>query len=108
MKTEAEIRMDFENAKKTADMIEQIAQDLSRRCGQPVRESCDMLSSKWEGPAKRAFFKKLYGANGIFDWLFGLLGKLATYIRQKAKIMYEAEMRNVERARTRGGGGSIR
>lgn len=101
MKTEHEILMDFENAKRTADIIDEIANDLSSRCSKPVRESCDMLAKKWEGPAKEAFFKKLYGTDGILDWLLGLLRRLSTHIRNKAKRIYDAEMRNVQIARER-------
>lgn len=101
-KTMYTIEMDFQNAKKQADELEQVARSLSTLAEGHFQSCISGIAACWKGENAAAFCKKgsIVGSN-IKDSA-DQLKHAADAIRQMAENTYHAEKTNYEIAQRRG------
>lgn len=86
------IEFDFEQAKKQASVLDEIANDLNTLTTNKFDTTMQSLSSNWKGDSATAYLKKgvtlqSYMKNSAKD-----LNTVANNIRTVARKIYEAEM----------------
>lgn len=100
-KTMYAIEMDFANASRQADELDQIAQSINNLVNNQFQSCLRGVASDWKGENAAAFCRKgnILGENiqkSVSD-----LKKTAATIRTIARNTYQAEKRNFEIAQTR-------
>lgn len=100
-KTMHTIEMDFQEAKRQADELEQAAQSLGMLADGQFQSCLAGIAVNWKGENAAAFCKKgnIVGSN--IKNVAGNLRDAAEVIRQIAENTYNAEKRNYEIAQNR-------
>lgn len=101
MKSEWEIRCDFQNAINKAAELEGVASNLRSLANNDLEQSLQTLSNAWKGEAATAYIGK---GNRLQERIVANAGKLdrtAQTIRTTAKRTYDAEMEALRIARER-------
>ncbi|MDE7312623.1 MAG: hypothetical protein K2N87_13550 [Eubacterium sp.] len=100
-KTMHTIEMDFQHAKKQAEELEQIAQNLRMLTENSFQPCLLGIAANWKGENATAFCKKgAVVASGLQQSAVGL-SQAADTLRQTAQNTYEAEKRSYELAEAR-------
>lgn len=92
MKSDSEIRYDFQQAIRKAEELEGIAANLKRLANNDLENSLQALSGAWKGEAARTYLLK---GNNLQAKILSNAKKLestARTIRSVAKRTYNAEM----------------
>lgn len=99
--SEASIMMDFKKAKQQADSIEAIADRLSNLSSTSFDDTMKMLSSDWKGDSASTYLNKCLILQGALDDTVTSMRLIADTIREIARRIYEAELKNLEIAQKR-------
>ena len=100
-KTVDTIEMDFRNAKRQADELEQIAQNLKTLSEGRAQTCLFEVAASWKGENASAFCKKGAAACSHIQNSANDLKNAADALRRIAANLYEAEMKNYKTARNR-------
>lgn len=100
-KTASEIRMDFSRAKRQADQLETLGEELKRLADHKVEDSFERIASVWEGENSEKYRTKGRILEEKLRENAGELLKAADAIRTIAQNIYLAEMRALELAQER-------
>jgi len=106
MKSQYQIKINFQQAKAEADRLEYVANQMKCLVYEKLAQSMREISYTWTGRSAYRFLRKqafqLHYINTLIDAIYDV----AADIRRIAKQIYEAEMRAYEIAvrRTSGGG----
>lgn len=100
-KTAYVIEMDFANASRQAEELEQIAQSLSNLVNNDFYSCLRGVASDWKGENASVFCKKGEKLGCDIQQSVSDLKKTAAAIRTIARNTYHAEMQNFEIARLR-------
>ncbi len=92
MATRERIEMDFRQAMRQADEVDEIASSLSRLADDKLEGSLITLASGWTGENANAYIKKGQALEGRINASAGDLRQVAEAIRSAARRIYEAEM----------------
>lgn len=92
MSSRAEIRIDFQQAMRQADRLDEIAKKLERVSKNSMEDSMQNLSSAWKGNNASAFLRKEEHLQKDIYVTAGNIREIADDIRQIAGRIYEAEM----------------
>lgn len=102
-KTMAEIQMDFSQAMRAAEELDQLAQKLDDVSNKKIESTFQFLKQTWTGEASQEFIKK----GKILEEKIAAEGKLlkqnAEAIRVSARAIYNAEMEAFRLAQIREG-----
>lgn len=100
-KTMHAIEMDFQNAKRQAEELEQIAQNLSMLADNQFQQCLAAIAANWKGENAAAFCKKGCVVGNHMKESADSLRKTAAVMRQIAENTYQAEKNNCEIAGSR-------
>lgn len=100
-KTMETIEMDFKNANRQADELEQIAQDLVTLSEDHFQPWLAAVAASWKGDNASVFCKKGTAASDGLSASAADLQQIAAAIRQIAQNTYDAEKRSCEIAQER-------
>jgi len=100
-KTMEAIEMDFKNAARQADELEQVAQDLSVLADESFQECLSKIAANWKGENATAFCQKGSTVGNHIKNAAEDLKNSAETLRQIARNLYEADKRVYEIARNR-------
>lgn len=100
-KTMQTIEMDFQNARKQADELEQIAKSLSLLADEQFQSCLSAVAACWKGENASAFCKKGHIVGNNIKNSAEELKDAAAVMRQMAENTYDAEKKNYEIAKTR-------
>jgi len=92
MKSDSEIRYDFQQAIRKAEELESVASNLKRLSNSELENSLQSLAGAWKGEAARAYLAK---GNRLQEKILENARKLeatARTIRSMAQKTYDAEM----------------
>ncbi len=108
MKSNSQILMDFNNAKRQAARLEDAARSIRRESGR-MSDCRNDVSAAWSGDNASKFIAKMGIVSEDLEKIASSLEKTAEVIRKNAKTMYDAEMEAKriaeERTHFSGGGG---
>ena len=93
--------MDFANASRQADELDQIAQSLNSLAKNDFDSCLRGVASDWKGENAAAFCRKGEKLGGYIQQSVKDLKKTAATIRTIAQNTYQAEMKNLEIAKMR-------
>lgn len=93
MKSDSEIRYDFQQAVRKAEELERVAENLRRLANNDLEESLQALSNAWKGEAAAAYIGKGSRLQARILASAKNLENIARTIRSSAKRTYDAEMR---------------
>ncbi|WP_455713956.1 WXG100 family type VII secretion target [Anaerosporobacter sp.] len=99
--SEASIMMDFKKAKQQADSIDAIADRLSNLSCTSFDDTMKTLSSDWKGDSASTYLNKCLTLQGALDDTVTSIRTTADTIREIARRVYEAELKNLEIAQKR-------
>lgn len=88
----ANIELDFRNAKRQADKLEQLAMELERLAANKFDDTMNDLSAHWKGDNANAYLQKAYHLETDMKDTASDMRKTANQIRRTAKKIYDAEM----------------
>lgn len=100
-KTMDMIEMDFQNARRQAGELEEIAQSLHMLAEQGIQSCMAGIAANWKGDNAAAFCKKGTIVESNIRQTAQELKNAAEVIRQMAQNTYQAEKANYETARNR-------
>lgn len=100
-KTMDMIEMDFKNANRQADELEQIAQSLHTLSQDSFQPCLAAVAASWKGENASVFYKKGTAASDGLLVSAADLKQIAAAIRQMAQNTYDAEKRSCEIAQER-------
>ena len=100
-KTMYSIEMDFQNARRQADDLEQIAQNLNMLADEHFQSCIAGIAANWKGENAAAFCKKGNIVGHNIKNAAADLKNAASVIRQIAENTYQAEKAGYEIARNR-------
>lgn len=100
-KTMHAIEMDFQSAKRQAEELEQIAQNLSVLADNQFQQCLDGIAASWKGDNAAVFCKKGYLVGNQIKNSADSLRNTAAVMRQIAANTYQAEKNNYEIAQNR-------
>ena len=108
MKSSNQIRFDFEQAKRRAAELDDIAEDMGRLSNTDLENTMAELAGGWKGDSAAQFQKKVESLQTEINSTAKELSSIATTIRNIARTIYNAEMEALTIANRRqyGGGGS--
>lgn len=92
MKTDSEIRFDYNKAIRRAEELEEAARNLRQLSDRELEDSLQSLANAWRGEAANAYIRK---GNQLQEKILANARKLtdtAKTIRSTAKRTYDAEM----------------
>lgn len=92
MKTKAQIEFDFEQARRRAAELEEIAADLSQLSKRDMENTRAELSGAWKGESAQLFQTKAGKLQEDIQDTAKELNTIAATIREIAQRIYEAEM----------------
>lgn len=87
-----QISMDFEQAKRKADELDRIADELGRLSGTEFADTLYNLGNNWKGDNAQAYIRKGLSLKEKMEQTAGELRASASTIRAVAKNIYDAEM----------------
>lgn len=96
MKTRNQIQFDFEQAKRQADALDEIAGRLDDLANKKVAAAREELPAYWEGISAQAFQSKQMKLEEEIRSSAKKLRDEAEKVRTVAKLIYDAEMRALE------------
>ena len=97
----ANIELDFRNAKRQAEKLEQLANDLERLSARKFDDTLGDLAANWKGECANAYLQKAYKLESDMKGTASDMRKTAAQIRKTAKRIYDAEMYAKELAERR-------
>lgn len=100
-KTMQAIEMDFQNAKRQAEELEQTAHNLSMLVDNHFQQCIAATAANWKGDNAAAFCKKGYLVGNHIKDSADSLRNIAAVMRQIAENTYQAEKNNYEIAKSR-------
>lgn len=100
-KTLDTIEMDFRNAIRQADELEQVAQNLHMLADGEIQACLSKVAANWKGENAAAFCKKGAIVGNQIKNSASDLKNAAETMRKIAHNLYEAEKKNYEIARNR-------
>lgn len=106
MKSSAEIRFDFQNARLQADRLDDLADRLERQVADQMTEGARQLHAAWTGDSASRFIAKHDELQQQVRQNIRDLRSIAEEIRRIAKRVYDAEMEALRIVAQRGGGGA--
>ena len=110
MATKRQIEMNFQQAKKQAEALEQLASRLDRLAGRDFAGTMQDVSNHWKGQNATQYLNKASILQSKMQTSAKSLNSIAASIRTAAKRMHDAELRAWQIAQQRtyngGGGGS--
>lgn len=92
MKSSAEIRFDFQNARLQADRLDDLADRLERQVADQMADGAQRLHSVWTGDSASRFIAKHDELQQQVRQNIRDLRSIAEEIRRIAKRVYDAEM----------------
>lgn len=92
MASRSEIEFDFDQAKKQAKRIDEIADDLSNLSKSKLENTLSTLSANWKGQNASNYLAKGGRLQGEINGTANELHSIASTIREIARRIYEAEM----------------
>lgn len=92
MATFYSIQMDFSEAKRQANSLDEIAQNLRLIANGTMQESMTHIASNWRGENSKKFIQKQQTVTENIKRRADELERIAEQIRLAAKRIYEAEM----------------
>lgn len=101
MASEHTIKMNFENAKRQANELSDIAERVSEIATGKLTESIENIDKNWDGANSKKFLKKSNELKAKVEDSAKDIAAVADAIRKMAKAVYDAEMKNIETAKTR-------
>lgn len=99
--SEVTIQMNFSNAMRQAQALENLASELNRLSGQELSSSLSSIAGAWKGDSASLFLQKGDRLAGQISGSATALYNAARDIRSIARRTYNAEMRALELARLR-------
>ena len=108
MATKRQIEMDFQQAKKQADTLEQLASRLDRLANRDFAGTMQDVSNHWKGQNAQQYLNKASTLQSKMQTSAESLNKIAASIRSAAKRMRDAELRALQIAQQRKYGGGSR
>ncbi len=102
MASRYQISMDFGQAKRKADELERIADELGRLAGTEFADTLNNLGNNWKGDNAQAYIQKGMSLKEKMENTAGSLRASASTIRTVAKNIYDAEMEALRIAEERG------
>lgn len=100
MATRFSIEMDFNQAMRQADRLDELAEQLRSLSDNKFNGTLQNISSGWKGENATAYLAKGTTLKGKMTSTAGELSGIASDIRTIARRVYEAEMRALELAST--------
>ena len=100
-KSAFEIRMDYENAIRQANSLDQIARDLKNTANKDLQDCVSEISRNWTGSNSNAYIRKCDILKSNIVRTAENLSKTADIIRKIAKNTYDAEMNALRLAELR-------
>ena len=101
MASKHEIEMDFRRAKEQAQKLEEAANALNTLSKNKFNGTLQLIANSWKGDSASLYLKKGTTLQNEMTGTANELKSIASDIREIARRIYEAEMRNLERARHR-------
>lgn len=101
MASKHEIEMNFEAAKRQADKLDNIADELDRLSKNRFNDTLQSVSAAWKGESATLYVNKGVKLQGDITQNAVDFRSIAQEIRAIAQRIYEAEMANYERAKRR-------
>lgn len=101
MKSDNEIRIDFQNALEQARRLDSIADRLDRRVAGKLEETTQGIHAAWKSDSASLYLGKNQELQRQIRQTGKRLRAAAEEIRKIARQIYEAEMRALEIARQR-------
>ncbi len=92
MASRSEIEFDFAQAKRQADRIDEIANNLGNLSKNNLENTLQTLSNNWKGANASAYLTKGGRLQGEINGTVGELHSIASDIRTIAQRIYDAEM----------------
>ncbi|SDZ97443.1 WXG100 family type VII secretion target [Oribacterium sp. KHPX15] len=92
MASKHKIKMDFREARKQADELDEIADNLHNVAERDLEQAMTTLSSGWKGESASAYLVKVNKVKEKTNREVQDLHSIASDIRRTARIIYEAEM----------------
>ena len=99
--SENTIKMNFANAARQAEQLEQLAAELSRLAGDDLTGSLQSLAGSWNGDSSSLFLQKGAALAEQMHQSAQALQDAANDIYSIARRTYDAEMQALELARVR-------
>jgi len=101
MATRSSIEFDFQQAKRQADRLDQIASQLRNLANDQFEDTMNTIAANWKGENATAYLGKGERLQGKIKVSASDLNATANDIRRIAKRLYDAEMENLRRAELR-------
>ncbi len=92
MSSKSKIKMDFREAKKQADELDEIAENLRNVANRDLEQAMSVLNSGWKGNNATLYLEKVNRVKEETNREVKDLQNIASDIRRTARIIYEAEM----------------
>lgn len=107
MKSSAEIRFDFQNARLQADRLEALADKIDSQVTDKMEDTAQQLHAAWTGDSANRFIAKHDDLRQQVRQSSRELRSIADEIRRIARRVYDAEMEalRIVAQRSSGGGG---
>lgn len=102
MKTEYEIYLDYHQAIRQADKLDELASELERVGGTQLQEALGQVRANWSGENADTFMRKTAVLSSQNSKNVQKLRSIASTIRTIARNTYNAEMRALRIAQERG------
>lgn len=100
-KSAFKIQMDYQNAVRQANSLEEIANDLKKTANQDLQDCVSEIGRNWTGSNASSYLSKCGMLQSKINKTSDNLKKTAGTIRQIAKNTYDAEMRALALAQIR-------
>lgn len=101
MKSESEIRMDFQRALEQARRLDALADSMDRRTADRMGDAVEGIHSAWRGDSASRYLGKVQDLQRELRQNVNSLRAAASEVRRVARQIYEAEMRALEIAQSR-------
>lgn len=95
------IEINYSKAKAQADSLEDAARQLKKMANSRLEESCNTISSNWQGENADKYLKKVRKLQRDIEQVSRDLENTARSIRNIAKITYQADRTAYEIAQRR-------
>lgn len=100
-KSAFEIRMDYHNAIRQADLLEQVANELENTANKDLQDCVSEISYNWTGSNADAYIGKCNSLRENILKTSETLEKTSETIRKISRNTYDAEMRALDLAQVR-------
>lgn len=106
-KTQYSIRMDYANAKQEVERLEDLAKNVERQ-RKDIINYRNGLAVQWKSDSATAYLQKMMKRVEELQGIVETLKQIAETTRTVAENTYQADMRALELAKQRTGGGGFR